>query len=271
MSCHAMQTLTLHSRMSGHTPTTFGHGLMKYRFTYALLFLTVLAHSQPKPQLDSTTWYCGVSKTDSGNIFHIEKRFEIKNIGDEPLIIQTGLGDGGGAHINCQKEPIAPGESGFCEFVYGSRGDIKYRRKLKLHWLSDEREKEILLTFTGGKKYYTHKGPILKADSNTYRLGVIKGGRNRIDSHHLYTMRIPLVNVGDQPAVLTRATTSDGGTMLTWPKEPIMPGDTVFCIFHYYHLARRVGPFSKSVTITYMGRDEKRIGIYMHVNGRIEE
>lgn len=205
---------------------------MKYRFTFALLLYVCLAQAQPMPQLDSTTIYCGVFKADSGKYFPVEKRFEIKNVGDEPLIIQAGLGNGGGAYLHCHKEPIAPSESGECVFHYGSLGATKFTRRLKLHWYGPDGLEEILMSFTGVKKNYAYEGPHLKIKQRVFDLDTVSGGRNRIDNTDFYTVSVMLVNVGNQTAILTGASTSDGGTMMSWPKEPIMPGDTAVCIFH---------------------------------------
>ena len=55
-------------------------------------------------------------------------------------------------------------------------------------------------------------------------------------------------NVGDEPLIISNAQGSCGCTVPTWPKEPIMPGQTATIDVRYD--TQRVGPFSKSVTLT---------------------
>lgn len=56
-------------------------------------------------------------------------------------------------------------------------------------------------------------------------------------------------NTGKQPITITNAVAGCGCTSPTWPKEPIMPGKTGK-IHVAYHTKGRVGPFTKSVTVT---------------------
>jgi Protein of unknown function (DUF1573) len=55
-------------------------------------------------------------------------------------------------------------------------------------------------------------------------------------------------NVGDEPLVISNAQGSCGCTVPTWPKEPIMPGQSGTIDVRYD--TQRTGPFSKSVTLT---------------------
>ncbi len=55
-------------------------------------------------------------------------------------------------------------------------------------------------------------------------------------------------NVGDEPLIISNAQGSCGCTVPTWPKEPIMPGQSGAIEVRYD--TQRVGPFSKSVTLT---------------------
>ena len=55
-------------------------------------------------------------------------------------------------------------------------------------------------------------------------------------------------NVGDEPLIISNAQGSCGCTVPVWPKEPIMPGQSATIDVRYD--TQRVGPFSKSVTLT---------------------
>lgn len=55
-------------------------------------------------------------------------------------------------------------------------------------------------------------------------------------------------NVGTEPLIISKAKGSCGCTVPTWPKEPIAPGAKASIEVKYD--TKRVGPISKSVTIT---------------------
>ena len=56
------------------------------------------------------------------------------------------------------------------------------------------------------------------------------------------------VNTGNEPLIITKANTSCGCDVATWPKEPIMPGDTL--IVKYKYDSKRLGPINKSMTVS---------------------
>lgn len=60
--------------------------------------------------------------------------------------------------------------------------------------------------------------------------------------------KFSFTNIGDEPLVISNAQGSCGCTVPTWPKEPIMPGQTATVDVRYD--TQRTGPFSKSVTLT---------------------
>lgn len=55
-------------------------------------------------------------------------------------------------------------------------------------------------------------------------------------------------NTGKEPLIITNAKGSCGCTVPTWPKEPIAPGESGKIKVKYD--TKRVGPFTKSVTIS---------------------
>ena len=55
-------------------------------------------------------------------------------------------------------------------------------------------------------------------------------------------------NTGKEPLIISNARGSCGCTVPTWPKEPIMKGQTGIIKVHYD--TKRVGAFTKTVTIT---------------------
>ena len=55
-------------------------------------------------------------------------------------------------------------------------------------------------------------------------------------------------NTGTAPLIISNAKGSCGCTVPSWPKEPIMPGETAVIKVKYD--SKRVGPINKSVTIS---------------------
>jgi hypothetical protein len=64
-------------------------------------------------------------------------------------------------------------------------------------------------------------------------------------------------NTGDEPLIVKNAKGSCGCTVPTYPKEPIMPGQSAKIEVRYD--TQRVGPFSKSVTLTTNEANETRV------------
>ena len=55
-------------------------------------------------------------------------------------------------------------------------------------------------------------------------------------------------NTGKEPLIISRAKGSCGCTVPTWPKEPIMPGETG--VFKVKYSTNRPGRFTKTITIS---------------------
>jgi hypothetical protein len=62
--------------------------------------------------------------------------------------------------------------------------------------------------------------------------------------------KFEFTNNGNKPLIITNAAGSCGCTVPTFPKEPILPGAKAFIGVKYDTSASRVGPFTKTVTIT---------------------
>ncbi len=85
------------------------------------------------------------------------------------------------------------------------------------------------------------KGPIAQFTVQEIDYGKIEKGADPL-------RKFSFKNVGDEPLSISNAQGSCGCTVPTWPKEPIMPGQTAAIEVRYD--TQRVGPFSKSVTLT---------------------
>ena len=60
--------------------------------------------------------------------------------------------------------------------------------------------------------------------------------------------KFKFTNTGNEPLIIKTAKGSCGCTVPTYPKEPIMPGESNFIEVRYD--TQRVGPFTKTVTLT---------------------
>ncbi|MDX1902989.1 MAG: DUF1573 domain-containing protein [Thermonemataceae bacterium] len=79
------------------------------------------------------------------------------------------------------------------------------------------------------------------SDATTWNYGTIKNG----STGYRY---FKFTNTGSGPLVISDAKGSCGCTVPTWPKEPIMPGQTEYIKVNYD--TKRTGAFTKYVTLT---------------------
>lgn len=84
-------------------------------------------------------------------------------------------------------------------------------------------------------------GPQIDFDRTEHDYGEIEQGANG-KTEFVFT------NTGTEPLIISKAKGSCGCTVPTWPKEPIAPGAKGTIEVKYD--TKRVGPISKSVTIT---------------------
>ena len=84
-------------------------------------------------------------------------------------------------------------------------------------------------------------GPYMEFESMTLDYGTI-------DQHSEPLRILEFSNNGDEPLVITNAKGSCGCTVPTWPKEPIMPGETANIEIRY--ATNRLGKFTKTVKFT---------------------
>lgn len=85
------------------------------------------------------------------------------------------------------------------------------------------------------------KGAVAQFEKTEFDYGKIEKGSEPL-------RKFVFKNVGDEPLVISNAQGSCGCTVPTWPKEPIMPGQSGTIDVRYD--TQRTGPFSKSVTLT---------------------
>ena len=84
-------------------------------------------------------------------------------------------------------------------------------------------------------------GPVMDFESMNVDYGVIK--------QHGEPLRVlSFTNTGDEPLVIKNCKGSCGCTVPTWPKEPIMPGETNTIEVRY--ATNRLGKINKTIRIT---------------------
>ena len=87
----------------------------------------------------------------------------------------------------------------------------------------------------------TTNGAIMTFDVTTVDYGTIDKGADPI-------RKFKFTNTGNEPLIVKAAKGSCGCTVPTYPKEPIMPGESNFIDVRYD--TQRVGAFTKTVTLT---------------------
>jgi hypothetical protein len=84
-------------------------------------------------------------------------------------------------------------------------------------------------------------GPVMTFESTEIDYGTIEQG----SEPYRY---FKFTNTGDEALVIENAKGSCGCTVPTWPKEPILPGETSEIKVKYD--TKRIGRFTKSITLT---------------------
>ena len=87
-------------------------------------------------------------------------------------------------------------------------------------------------------------------DTETHDYGTIKQGADG-------TYEFKFKNTGNEPLIISTARGSCGCTVPTYPKEPIMKGQTSAIKVSYD--TKRVGPFTKTVTIESNGKTNPKM------------
>ena len=85
------------------------------------------------------------------------------------------------------------------------------------------------------------QGPVMTLETTAVDYGTIEKGADPL-------RKFKFTNTGTEPLIIKDAKGSCGCTVPTYPKEPIMPGETSEIEVRYD--TQRVGMFTKSVTLT---------------------
>ncbi|MFK8103275.1 MAG: DUF1573 domain-containing protein [Saprospiraceae bacterium] len=105
----------------------------------------------------------------------------------------------------------------------------------------------------------TVDGPNMKFDVTEIDYGTIE---KNADPLRIFNF----VNEGTEPLVIKHAKGSCGCTVPKYPKEPILPGEAATIEVRYD--TKRVGPFSKTVTLTTNEAVQKRV---LKIKGKVNK
>lgn len=81
----------------------------------------------------------------------------------------------------------------------------------------------------------------IQFDTLEYNLGAI------VEQSNQKIKKVRFKNTGNEPLLIHRVTTGDGGSYATWSREPILPNEGGEIIFNYD--TKRLGPFNKTINI----------------------
>ncbi len=81
------------------------------------------------------------------------------------------------------------------------------------------------------------------------------------------TYNFEFTNTGYEPLILSKPRSSCGCTVPSWPKEPILPGETNEIKVTYN--TRKPGPFNKTVTIYSNAKNKPTV--LLRIKGKVEK
>lgn len=103
-------------------------------------------------------------------------------------------------------------------------------------------------------------GPVMTFETTTVQYGEIEKGADPLRS-------VKFTNTGNQPLVINNARGSCGCTVPSYPKEPIMPGESNVIEVRYD--TKRVGPINKTVKIK--TNEGPQVQHVLYVKGKVSD
>lgn len=121
---------------------------------------------------------------------------------------------------------------------------------LLIQGVQGQTKEDILKDFTG---------PVFEFENEVIDYGEIAANS---DGNRVFKFK----NIGKSPLIISQVKGSCGCTVPTKPEKPIMPGETGEIKVKY--ATNRIGPFSKTVTITSNAYEESKV---LRIKGRVLE
>jgi hypothetical protein len=101
-------------------------------------------------------------------------------------------------------------------------------------------------------------GPEISFEKTVHDYGTIPFGGNGVCT-------FKFTNTGKEPLILSQPQSSCGCTVPTWPKEPVLPGDSEEIQVTYN--TKKAGPINKTVTIR---SNAKTNTVVLRITGKVE-
>jgi len=104
----------------------------------------------------------------------------------------------------------------------------------------------------------TKSGPQISFKTTLHDYGEILVGANG-------TYQFKFTNTGNEPLILSKPRSSCGCTVPTWPKEPILPGESnkIKVTYNTHH----VGTFNKTVTV--YSNAKNKSAVVLRIKGKV--
>lgn len=122
----------------------------------------------------------------------------------------------------------------------------------------------ILVMFAGMATAQTEKtvanGPEIEFDKLVHDYGQVPYNGN---GECVFTF----TNTGNEPLIVQKPKSSCGCTVPTWPKEPILPGESD--VIKVTYKTTRVGAINKSITVTSNAKTNSTV--VLRIKGRVME
>jgi len=116
----------------------------------------------------------------------------------------------------------------------------------------------ILLSFIIAQGHLPSSGPKIVFETVSYDFGTIA---RQADG----TCYFVFTNKGDAPLVITKVTAACGCTVPSYPREPILPGETGKIKVQYN--TKKTGVFTKTITVS--SNDHKNPSVVLTIKGNV--
>ena len=115
-------------------------------FTLTALLCQLAMVAQPQAEFKEVTYDFGTIKESKGPVKHT---FELKNVGDKPLIIVDAVASCGCTQPSYTAKPIKPGKKGKVEVTFNPKGRAgTFRKTIKVKTNCPDKVSSIIITGT---------------------------------------------------------------------------------------------------------------------------
>ncbi len=203
--------------------------MKKTLFTSLLIFIGIIAFSQPKLEFNETTHDFGTIEETAGLA---KTTFTFKNTGNQPVLIENARASCGCTTPVWNKAPIPPGAKGTIEVAYNpSNRPGAFNKSITVYSNADPKIMQLTIrgTVNPRKKTITELYPRLMGPLRT-RSNYVSFGP--ILNTKVKTQKIEFVNVSDEP-VKIGIYKSKPHLTIEMGEESILPNEKGTVTIHY--------------------------------------